>query len=102
MSVTARMQKSGATGHSRAERGMGLLKEKHCPQTVAGESGVRSPGQEEERSVQSQSRDFSPSCGICVESLSGNITQVGACLGRKDIELQTTLCSFPRYNSLFS
>lgn len=50
-SVTARMQKSGGTGHSRAERGMGLLKEKRCPQTIAGESGVRSPVQEEERLV---------------------------------------------------
>lgn len=76
--MTARMQKSGGTGHSRAEMSMALLKEKCCPQTVAGEreSGVRSPGQEEKRLVQSQSRDFPPSCGFCVESLSGNMTRL--------------------------
>lgn len=49
MSVTARMQKRGGTGHSRAERSVGLLKERRCPQTGAGEPGVRSPVQEEER-----------------------------------------------------
>lgn len=100
--MTARMQKSGVTGHTRAERSMGLLEEKRCPQTGTGEPGVRSPGQEEERGVQSHGRDFPPSCGFCVESLSGNTTQIGPCLGRKAKELQTSLCSLPKYGSLFS
>lgn len=101
-SEIARMQKSGGAGYRRAERDMALLKEKCCPQTVAGESRVRSPVPEEEKLVQSHGRDFPPSCDSCVESLSGNITQVGACLGRKGKELRTSLCSFPKYGSLFS
>lgn len=60
-SEIARMQKSGGTGYRRAERDMALLKEKCCPQTVAGESGVRNPVPEENRSVQSHGRDFPPS-----------------------------------------
>lgn len=83
-----------STGQSRAERGMGLLKGKRCPQAAAAVADVRSPVQEEERLVQFHGRVFPPSCGFCVENLNRNMTQAGASLGSKGKELQTPHCSF--------
>lgn len=73
---------------------MGLLEGKCCPQAAAAASDVRTPVQEEKRSVQFHGRVFPPSCGFCVENLNRNMTQVGACLGSEGKELQTPLHSF--------